>query len=40
VIRSGGHANGILNARAKDLGTGQEQRITIMASSGLSDTES
>ena len=32
-------ANGILNVGAKDLGTGQEQRITITASSGLSDSE-
>jgi hypothetical protein len=30
-------ANGIVNVGAKDLGTGQEQRITITASSGLSD---
>src|ERR687884_747679 len=32
-------ANGILNVGAKDLGTGQQQRITITASSGLSDSE-
>src|ERR687885_255991 len=32
-------ANGILNVGAKDLGTGQEQRITITASSGLSDSD-
>src|ERR687897_824750 len=32
-------ANGILNVGSKDLGTGQEQRITITASSGLSDSE-
>src|SRR5215211_2285191 len=32
-------ANGILNVGAKDLGTGQEQRITVTASSGLSDSE-
>src|ERR671921_270178 len=32
-------ANGIVNVGAKDLGTGQEQRITITASSGLSDSE-
>jgi molecular chaperone DnaK len=32
-------ANGILNVGAKDLGTGQEQKITITASSGLSDSE-
>src|SRR5215203_3106015 len=31
--------NGIVNVGAKDLGTGQEQRITITASSGLSDSE-
>jgi len=30
-------ANGILNVSAKDLGTGKEQKITITASSGLSD---
>jgi molecular chaperone DnaK len=30
-------ANGIVNVGAKDLGTGKEQRITITASSGLSD---
>ena len=29
-------ANGIVNVSAKDLGTGQEQKITITASSGLS----
>ncbi|MEJ7632461.1 MAG: molecular chaperone DnaK [Rubrobacteraceae bacterium] len=32
-------ANGIVNVGAKDLGTGKEQRITITASSGLSDTD-
>ncbi len=32
-------ANGILNVSAKDLGTGKEQKITITASSGLSDAE-
>ncbi|MGE4487952.1 MAG: molecular chaperone DnaK [Kiritimatiellales bacterium] len=32
-------ANGILNVKAKDLGTGKEQHITITASSGLSDDE-
>ncbi len=32
-------ANGILNVSAKDLGTGKEQKITITASSGLSDQE-
>lgn len=32
-------ANGILHVSAKDLGTGKEQRITITASSGLSETE-
>src|ERR687898_290145 len=32
-------ANGIVNVGAKDLGTGKEQRITITASSGLSDSE-
>jgi molecular chaperone DnaK len=32
-------ANGIVNVGAKDLGTGQEQRITITASSGLLDSE-
>jgi len=32
-------ANGIVNVGAKDLGTGKEQRITITASSGLSDGE-
>ena len=32
-------ANGIVNVSAKDLGTGREQRITITASSNLSDTD-
>jgi molecular chaperone DnaK len=32
-------ANGILNVKAKDLGTGKEQHITITASSGLSDAD-
>ncbi|MDD4336170.1 MAG: molecular chaperone DnaK [Firmicutes bacterium] len=32
-------ANGIVNVAAKDLGTGKEQRITITASTQLSDTE-
>ncbi len=32
-------ANGILHVTAKDLGTGKEQKITITASSGLSDEE-
>jgi molecular chaperone DnaK len=32
-------ANGIVNVGAKDLGTSKEQRITITASSGLSDQE-
>lgn len=32
-------ANGILNVSAKDKGTGKEQRITIEASSGLTDEE-
>ncbi len=32
-------ANGILGVSAKDLGTGKEQKITVTASSGLSDTE-
>lgn len=32
-------ANGIVNVNAKDLGTGKEQKITITASSGLSDDE-
>src|ERR687884_362241 len=32
-------ANGIVNVGAKDLGTGQEQRITITASSGLAESE-
>ncbi|WP_027108492.1 molecular chaperone DnaK [Lacticigenium naphthae] len=31
--------NGIVNVRAKDLGTGKEQKITIKSSSGLSDEE-
>lgn len=31
--------NGIVNVRAKDLGTGKEQRITITASTNLSDDE-
>jgi molecular chaperone DnaK len=31
--------NGILNVSAKDLGTGKEQKITITASSGLSEEE-
>lgn len=31
--------NGIVNVRAKDLGTGKEQNITIKSSSGLSDDE-
>lgn len=31
--------NGIVNVRAKDLGTGKEQNITIKSSSGLSDEE-
>jgi len=31
--------NGIVNVKAKDLGTGKEQKITITASSGLSDEE-
>ena len=31
--------NGIVNVRAKDLGTGKEQAITIKSSSGLSDEE-
>ncbi len=31
--------NGIVNVRAKDLGTGKEQTITIKSSSGLSDEE-
>src|ERR671913_543794 len=30
-------ANGIVNVQAKDLGTGKEQKITITASSGLTD---
>ena len=32
-------ANGILNVKAKDLGTGKEQQITITASSGLTEEE-
>ena len=32
-------ANGILNVRAQDKGTGKEQKITITASSGLSKEE-
>ncbi len=32
-------ANGLLNVSAKDLGTGKEQKITITASSGLSNEE-
>ena len=32
-------ANGILNVSAKDLGTGKQQKITIEASSGLTDAE-
>lgn len=32
-------ANGIVNVSAKDLGTGKEQKITITASSGLSEDE-
>ncbi|AUM64347.1 MULTISPECIES: molecular chaperone DnaK [Brevibacillus] len=32
-------ANGIVNVRAKDLGTGKEQAITITSNSGLSDEE-
>ena len=32
-------ANGILNVTAKDLGTGKEQKITIQASSGLSEQD-
>ena len=32
-------ANGILHVSAKDLGTGKEQKITIQASSGLSEDE-
>jgi molecular chaperone DnaK len=32
-------ANGIVNVSAKDLGTGKEQKITITASSGLSENE-
>ena len=33
-------ANGIVNVSAKDLGTGKEQKITITASSGLSERTS
>jgi molecular chaperone DnaK len=33
------NADGILHVSAKDLGTGKEQKITITASSGLSDKE-
>ncbi len=32
-------ANGILNVSARDKATGREQKITITASSGLSDSE-
>src|SRR6202030_4212527 len=32
-------ANGIVNVSAKDLGTGQEQKITITATSGLNKDE-
>lgn len=32
-------ANGIVNVSAKDLGTGNEQKITITASSNLSDED-
>ena len=32
-------ANGILNVTAKDMGTGKEQKITITASSGLSEQD-
>ena len=32
-------ANGIVNVSAKDLGTGKEQKITITASTGLSDAD-
>jgi len=32
-------ANGILNVSAKDLGTGKQQKITIEASSGLTDSD-
>ncbi|MET3290126.1 UNVERIFIED_CONTAM: molecular chaperone DnaK [Brevibacillus sp. OAP136] len=32
-------ANGIVNVRAKDLGTGREQRITITSNSGLNDAD-
>ena len=32
-------ANGIVNVTAKDLGTGKEQKVTITATSGLSDEE-
>ncbi len=31
--------NGILSVSAKDKGTGKEQKITIQASGGLSETE-
>src|SRR5699024_2445311 len=33
------NVNGIVNVRAKDLGTNKEQSITIKSSSGLSDEE-
>ena len=32
-------ANGIVNVKAKDMGTGKEQKITITSSTGLSDDE-
>jgi len=32
-------ASGILNVKAKDLGTSKEQKITITASTGLNDEE-
>jgi len=32
-------ANGIVNVSAKDLGTGKEQKITITASTKMSDTD-
>ena len=32
-------ANGIVNVKAKDMGTGKEQKITITSSTGLSDEE-
>src|SRR6185436_5989006 len=32
-------ANGIVNVHAKDKGTGKEQKVTITASSGLSEAE-